>query len=67
MNAFVKTLSVISLIGALNWGLVGLFGFDLVAFLFGAMTVLSRIVYTVIGLSAVGLIVVAIRDYAQRI
>ncbi len=67
MNILVKTLSVLCLIGALNWGFVGLFGFDLVAFLFGAMTVLSRIVYTIIGLSAIGLIVFAIRDYSQRV
>ncbi len=41
------------LIGALNWGLIGIFGFDLVAAIFGDMTVLSRIVYSVIGASAV--------------
>ena len=67
MNILVKTLSVLCLIGALNWGFVWLFGFDLVAFLFGAMTVLSRIVYTIIGLSAIGLLVFAIRDYSQRV
>jgi uncharacterized membrane protein YuzA (DUF378 family) len=41
------------LIGALNWGLVGVFGFDLVAFIFGQMTVLSRLVYAIVGLAAV--------------
>jgi uncharacterized membrane protein YuzA (DUF378 family) len=41
------------IIGALNWGLVGLFGFDLVATLFGDMTAFSRIVYSLIGISAV--------------
>ena len=40
------------IIGGLNWGLVGLFNFDLVATLFGEMSVLSRVVYTVVGLSA---------------
>lgn len=39
-------------IGALNWGLVGLFNFDLVAFLFGDMTILSRTIYSLVGLSA---------------
>lgn len=39
-------------IGGLNWGLVGLFGFDLVAALFGDMSLLSRAVYTLVGLSA---------------
>ena len=41
------------LVGALNWGLVGLFGFDLVAGLFGEMSFLSRIVYALVGLAAV--------------
>ena len=40
-------------VGGLNWGLVGLFGFDLVAALLGAGTALSRGVYAVVGLSAV--------------
>lgn len=39
-------------IGGLNWGLVGLFGIDLVAMLFGEMSTLSRIVYALVGLSA---------------
>jgi uncharacterized membrane protein YuzA (DUF378 family) len=41
------------LIGALNWGLVGFFGFDLVAGIFGKMSVLSRLIYAVVGLAAV--------------
>lgn len=40
-------------IGALNWGLVGLFGFDLVAALFGDMTLLARVVYVLVGVAAV--------------
>ena len=39
---------VLVIIGAINWGLVGFFGLDLVAFLFGSMSVLSRIIYAVI-------------------
>ncbi len=39
--------------GGLNWGLVGLFGFDLVATIFGDASVLSRIVYSLVGISAV--------------
>lgn len=50
-----KTLDIIALIlvivGAVNWGLIGLFGFDLVATLFGDMSVISRIVYTLVGIS----------------
>jgi uncharacterized membrane protein YuzA (DUF378 family) len=43
---------VLLIIGGLNWGLVGLFDFDLVAALFGEMSGLSRIVYGLVGLSA---------------
>ena len=52
-----KTLDVVAavllVIGGLNWGLVGAARFDLVATLFGSMTVLSQIVYLVVGLAAV--------------
>lgn len=44
---------ILVLIGALNWGLVGFFSFDLVAYLFGDMTSLTRIVYVLVGLSAI--------------
>lgn len=39
-------------IGALNWGLVGIFGFNLVSAIFGDMSALSRIVYALVGISA---------------
>ena len=43
---------ILSIVGCLNWGLVGIFGFDLVAWLFGGTgALLSRLVYTVVGLS----------------
>lgn len=41
---------ILVIIGAINWGLVGFFGLDLVAFLFGSMSVISRIIYAVIGI-----------------
>jgi uncharacterized membrane protein YuzA (DUF378 family) len=41
------------IVGGINWGLVGLFSFDLVAAIFGAMSPISRIVYVLVGLSAV--------------
>ncbi len=44
------TALAITIIGAINWGLIGLFRFDLVAFIFGDMSWLSRIVYTLVGL-----------------
>ena len=52
MFKFLKITSFFLLvIGAINWGLVGLFGFDLVAFLLGEMTFLTRLVYGLVGLS----------------
>jgi uncharacterized membrane protein YuzA (DUF378 family) len=45
------------IVGGLNWGLVGLANFDLVAALFGEMSPLSRIVYLLVGLSALWQIV----------
>ena len=48
---------VLLIVGGLNWGLVGLFEIDLVAALFGEMSALSRIVYALVGLSALWQIV----------
>ena len=43
---------ILSIVGSLNWGLVGIFRFDLVAWLFGGSdAIISRIIYTVIGLA----------------
>ena len=42
----------LTIIGALNWGLIGIFGFDLVAFIFGPATIASSIVYSIIGIAA---------------
>jgi hypothetical protein len=44
--------AVLLVVGGANWGLVGLFGFDLVATIFGEMSALSRIVYSLVGLAA---------------
>ena len=43
---------VLLIVGGLNWGLVGLFDFDLVAAIFGEMSMLSRIVYALVGFAA---------------
>ncbi len=43
---------VLLIIGGLNWGLVGLFGFDLVATIFGDMSIIARVVYVLVGVSA---------------
>ena len=50
MKAIDYIVLVLVIIGAINWGLVGFFGLDLVAFLFGSMSILSRIIYAVIGI-----------------
>jgi hypothetical protein len=51
-----KTIDMVAysllLVGALNWGFIGFFGFDLVAVLFGSMSVFSRIVYSLVGVAA---------------
>ena len=44
---------VLLVVGGLNWALVGLFGYDLVAAIFGTLSILSRIVYILVGASAV--------------
>lgn len=53
---------ILSIIGSLNWGLVGIFKFDLVAWLFGGQgAVVSRIIYTVIGLAGLWCITLLFR------
>lgn len=50
------SLLTLVIIGAVNWGLIGFFRFDLVAFLFGEMSWLSRIIYGLVGISGLYLI-----------
>ena len=42
---------ILVIIGAVNWGLIGLFGLDLVATIFGEMTIITRIIYILVGIS----------------
>ena len=49
---FTKICLWLTIVGGLNWGLVGFLNFNLVGFIFGDMSLLSRIVYAVVGLSA---------------
>ena len=44
---------ILVIIGAVNWGLIGFLNFDLVAAIFGEMTALSRIIYGLVGISAI--------------
>ena len=46
----------LTIIGAVNWGLIGFFSLDLVAFIFGNMSWISRIIYALVGLSGLYLI-----------
>ncbi len=55
-KGFDYTALTLVILGAINWGLVGFFNFNLVSFLFGDATMLSRIIYAVIGLCGLYLI-----------
>ncbi len=56
MKGLDYTLLTFVIIGAINWGLIGFFQFDLVAFIFGNMSWLSRIIYALVGLSGLYMI-----------
>jgi uncharacterized protein len=53
MKTLDVTIAILLVVGGLNWGLVGLLNFDLVATIFGNMSAPSRIVYCLVGLAAV--------------
>ncbi|MBQ2639716.1 MAG: DUF378 domain-containing protein [Bacilli bacterium] len=51
METIQKILLVVTIIGAVNWGLIGLLDFNLVDMIFGTGSVFSRIIYTLVGIS----------------
>lgn len=58
---------ILTIIGGINWGLVGIFKFDLVAWLFGGQTAtLSRIIYTLVGLASLWCISLLFRGSARE-
>lgn len=59
MKAVYTLALVLLVVGGLNWGLVGLLNFDLVAAIFGEMSMLSRVVYSLVGISSVYVAIVA--------
>lgn len=61
LNSFDWLALVLVVVGGLNWGLVGVFGFDLVAWLLGDMSALARLVYGLVGLSAVYLAAISMK------
>lgn len=59
---------ILSIIGSINWGLVGIFKFDLVAWLFGGQTaILSRIVYALVGLAGLWCITLLYRRISSKV
>ncbi|MBQ2756819.1 MAG: DUF378 domain-containing protein [Oscillospiraceae bacterium] len=62
-NVIDKIALVLVIIGALNWGLIGIFQYDLVAWLFGgASAVISRIIYTLVALAGLWTISLLFKD-----
>ena len=58
-----KIALILAIIGGLNWGSIGIFGFDAVAFLFGgANSAMSRVIYTLVGLAAIWCISLLFRE-----
>lgn len=54
---------ILAIIGGLNWGCIGIFKFDVVAFLFGGQTSsVSRVIYTIVGLAAIWCISLLFRE-----
>ena len=51
MKIIDKIALVLVIIGAINWGLIGIFNFNLVDSIFGVMSIISRIIYTLVGIS----------------
>ena len=68
LTVFVDKLALLlAVIGALNWGGIGLFGFDTVAFFFGGqLSLLSRIIYTLVGLAGLWCITLLFRSDEEQ-
>ena len=62
MKIIDKIALVLIIIGAINWGLIGIFNFNLVATIFGDMTVLSRFIYGLVGVSGIWCIKILLDD-----
>jgi Uncharacterized conserved protein len=70
MNAVTKTLIIIAAIGAVNWGLIGFFNFNLVDAIFGGGTreetsALSRIIYAIVGLAGLAALLTLPKVHAE--
>ena len=65
MNVLKWISYAVVLIGALNWGLVGIFSFDIIGFLFGDMSALTRVIYTIVGLCALVYFVLSFVEHSE--
>lgn len=63
MNGLQKTALVLTIIGAINWGLIGLFSFNLVDSLFGVDSFLSMLIYILVGIAGVVNIMLLFLDF----
>ena len=71
MNAVTKTLIIIAAIGAVNWGLIGFFNFNLVDAILGGgareeTSMISRVVYALVGLAGLGALLTLPKVHAER-
>ena len=66
MRGLDVTALILVIIGAINWGLIGFFNFDLVAALFGSMTAFSRVIYALVGIAGLYAISFLGRDREVR-
>ncbi|MBR5266882.1 MAG: DUF378 domain-containing protein [Lachnospiraceae bacterium] len=57
-----KIALLLTIVGAVNWGSIGLFSLDLVAMIFGNMSLLSRIIYSLVGAAGLWCITLLFRD-----
>ncbi|MDD6261726.1 MAG: DUF378 domain-containing protein [Eubacteriales bacterium] len=66
MTVFDRIALALVVIGALNWGTIGIFKFDFVSALFGDMSVLSRIIFTLVGLAGLWCITLIFRKFGEH-
>ncbi len=63
MQTLQKVALIFTIIGAINWGLIGIFDFNLVSAIFGEASILSRIIYTIVGITGLINIGLLFTDY----
>lgn len=61
LNTFDWISLVLLIIGGINWGLIGIFRVDAIAFLFGDMTIVSRVLYSLVGIGAIYAIATSVK------